>query len=47
MNAPYCRRCLGSGTVTAFKSKPTPNGAETLVIEVTETCPTCRGRGTR
>ncbi|MFE3452341.1 hypothetical protein ACFXJ8_25805 [Nonomuraea sp. NPDC059194] len=47
MNQPYCRRCLGLGTITGFRSQPRSTGAETLVVEVTETCPTCQGRGTR
>lgn len=46
MNQPYCRRCLGSGTITAYRSQPQPTG-QTLVIEVSETCPTCRGTGRR
>lgn len=46
MNQPYCRRCLGAGVITAYRSQPGGTG-QTLVIEVTETCPTCRGRGTR
>ncbi|MFF0864976.1 hypothetical protein ACFYUV_24680 [Nonomuraea sp. NPDC003560] len=46
MNRLYCRRCLGSGTITAYRSQPQPTGP-TLVIETTETCPTCQGRGTR
>ncbi|MFI7455052.1 hypothetical protein ACIBQX_46815 [Nonomuraea sp. NPDC049714] len=46
MKQPYCLRCLGSGTIIAYRSHPHPTG-QTLVIETTETCPTCRGKGTR
>ncbi|MEZ7127765.1 hypothetical protein ACI2LC_45130 [Nonomuraea wenchangensis] len=42
----YCRRCLGFGTITAYRSQPQPTG-QTWIIEVSETCPTCRGKGTR
>ncbi|MFI6742110.1 hypothetical protein ACIBI9_55180 [Nonomuraea sp. NPDC050451] len=46
MNQPYCRRCLGSGAITAYCSQPSSTG-QTLVIEVTETCSTCQGGRTR
>ncbi|MEU0566392.1 hypothetical protein ABZ297_13470 [Nonomuraea sp. NPDC005983] len=46
MKQPNCRRCLGLATITAYRSQPNSTGP-TLIIEVTETCPTCQGRGTR
>ncbi|MFI7633913.1 hypothetical protein [Nonomuraea sp. NPDC049400] len=46
MNKPYCRRCLGSGAITAYRSQLNPTG-QTLVIEVAETCSTHQGGRTR
>ncbi|MEU7860298.1 hypothetical protein [Nonomuraea sp. NPDC049141] len=46
MSQLYCRRCLGSGAVLAYRSQLQSNG-QTLVIETKETCRTCQGRGTR
>lgn len=47
MSTPYCRRCLGGGTITTYRSQPNPYGPGQIVAEVTETCPSCRGKGKR
>jgi len=44
MSPPYCRRCLGFGTVLLYRSRPQPTG-QTPVIETTEPCPSCQGQG--
>lgn len=44
MGRTVCRRCDNAGVIIVRKKRQKPDGT-TETVEVTETCPVCKGQG--